>query len=298
MGSPGALTSRPILVVGATGMLGRPVVRRLAEEGFALRALVRDPDRARRLLPATCELVPGDVGDRTSIREAMTGVDAVYINLAEPFSKRRWDPEHEGTRAIADLAHSCGVQRLLKISAMGIDRASEQWWAARRKTEADEAVAGSGVAYTIFRPTWFMESLPLFVARRWMILPRTPAVPLYWIAGDDYARQVATALRTDRAVNRVYSIQGPQALTFDEAAERFSRADPGHPRVLRLPRWMVAGAGVLSPPARYLGELLTFTFRWNVGFQAQAAWDDLGEPTMTIEDYVRYMERSGDVPRK
>ena len=80
-----------VLVVGATGMLGRPVVRRLVEEPCAVRALVRDPKRAGPLLPEACELVAGDLRDARSLERALAGVDAVYVNLAAPRSPRRGD---------------------------------------------------------------------------------------------------------------------------------------------------------------------------------------------------------------
>ena len=74
------------LLVGATGMLGRPVARRLVKEGLRVRAMVRDRDRAKAVLPPECELAAGDVLDKASLTDAMADVDAVYINLAAPRS--------------------------------------------------------------------------------------------------------------------------------------------------------------------------------------------------------------------
>ena len=292
------MADQPVLMIGATGMLGRPVARRLVLEQRPVRALVRDPQRARTLLPEACELVKGDVRDQSTLHAAIEGSHAVYINLSEPFSRRRWDPEHEGSGAIARAARSCGVSRLLKISAMGVAEAADQWWAARRKVEAEAALADSGVAYTVFRPTWFMESIPLFMMGRSLVVPRTPEVPLHWIAADDYARQVAAALRSEQAANRIYTVQGPEPLTFSQAITRFAAAHPRRPKVRTLPPGVLPVLGLLSAQVRYLRELLDFTFKWNTGFCSQATWDDLGKPTMTIEDYVAYMQETGDVPKK
>ena len=95
-----------MVMIGATGMLGRPVARRLVLEQRPVRALVRDPQRARTLLPEACELVKGDVRDQSTLHAAIEGSHAVYINLSEPFSRRKRDTEHEGTRAIARAARS------------------------------------------------------------------------------------------------------------------------------------------------------------------------------------------------
>ncbi len=87
-------------------MLGRPVVRVLAaNDRFKVRVLVRDEVRARRLLPANCTIVKGDVRDRSSIDRFFAGADTVYTNLANPMSERApYDPERDGTPVLLDAA--------------------------------------------------------------------------------------------------------------------------------------------------------------------------------------------------
>ncbi len=280
-------------------MLGRPVVRRLVGEGFSVRALVRDLEKARRVLPGGCELVAGDVRDDPSLEAAMADIDAVYVNLAAPRSPRRPDVERDGVPRIVSAAGKTGVGRLLKISFLGVPHAEDAWWQIRHKTESERAVMHGGIGYTIFRPTWFMESIPLFCVGRRLLMPKTPPLPVYWVAGDDYARQVVAALRTSKALNRCYTIQGPEPVTFRAAAQRFARAGSSRPfKVAEIPRWVVRVLAVASADARYVRDLLEVTFQTNMRFNAQEAWDDLGEPTMRIEDYVAYMERTGDVPSK
>ncbi len=162
------------LLIGGTGMLGRPVARRLAREGFVVRALVRDRDRARPRLPAECELAAGDVLDEASLAEAMAGVNAVYVNLAAPRNPKRRDIEREGVPRIIAAARAAGVKHLLKISFMGVPAASALWWQVRHKAESEQAIIHSGIDHTILRPTWFMESLALFRVGRRLVLPRMP----------------------------------------------------------------------------------------------------------------------------
>jgi uncharacterized protein YbjT (DUF2867 family) len=293
--------SRPpaTLIIGATGMLGRPVARRLTAEGFPVRALVRDPLRARALLPDGCELVRGELADRPSLAAAMAGIEAVYINLSPPRSPRRPDPEQSGVPAIIDAARETAVRRLLKISFMGVPQAADAWWQIRRKARSDQAIMGSGHDYTIFRPTWLMESIPLFRMGRRLVIPRVPPQPIYWIAGDDYARQVAAALRTEKTANRTYTMQGAEAVSFSDAARRFAEAwRPGPLRVHEIPLWVLRPVAPIRDDIRYLLDLLQVTLETNTRFEAGQAWDDLGEPSMVVEDYVRYMRQTGDVPRK
>ncbi len=290
------------LLIGGTGMLGRPVARRLVAEGLVVRALVRDRERARTQLPPECELTAGDVLDQASLAEAMAGVNAVYVNLAAPRSPRRLDVERAGMPHVVEAAHAAGVEHLLKISFMGVPQAAELWWQVRHKAESEQVIIDSGIDYTIFHPTWFMESLALFRMGRRLVLPRMPPEPLWWITGDDFARQVATALTTDRARNRCFVVQGPEPLSFDAAARRLAAAWPGRSggplKVSSIPSWVIASMAPLVADARYLLDLLRVTFETNTAFEARETWDDLGTPTMTVEYYARYIDETGDVPRK
>lgn len=288
-----------VLLIGATGMLGRPVARRLAADGVAARALARDPRRAAGVLPRSVEVVEGDVLDERSLRSAMDGCRAVYVNLATPRSARRPDVEARAVPLIIDAARATGVEHLLKISFMGVEATADRWWQSQRKADQQRAIAAAGIDYTVFQPTWFMESLVLFKAGGRLVLPNVPNEPVHWIAGDDYARQVAAALAGPAARNRIYVVQGPEPLSFHQAAARLAAAWQPRPlKVRRIPMWILRATAPLVSDARYLLDLLDVTFRTNARFEAQTAWDDLGEPRMTIEDYARSIRETGDLPRK
>lgn len=70
-----------ILVVGATGLIGTPVARQLLAAGHHVRALVRDPDRARTQLGSELEYVAGSVTDSAAVDQAIRGTEAVHISL-------------------------------------------------------------------------------------------------------------------------------------------------------------------------------------------------------------------------
>ncbi len=69
-------------------------------------------------------------------------------------------------------------------------------------------------------------------------------------------------------------------------------------KVSSIPSWVLAAMAPLVADARYLLDLLRVTFETNTCFEARQTWDDLGTPTMTVEDYTRYIDETGDVPRK
>jgi uncharacterized protein YbjT (DUF2867 family) len=288
-----------VLVIGATGMLGRPVVRGLVREGFDVRALVRDFDRARRCLPDACELVPGDLRHITSIQRACDGIGAVYINLAAPMLARApvWDPERDGTRTIVEVASAAGVEHVVRISSIGVEQAADRWWAASHKADADQIVLKSGLRATILRPTWFMESLATCWYGPLLVAPRVRGA-LRWIAGDDYARMVASVLRDPGRHDSIEIVQGPEPLTMAAALYRFAAALPRRIRRVTVPRSMIRLGGLVSNKARYLRHLLEMTEREFAEQDAQAVRTNLPEPRMRIEDYVASMLETGDVPRK
>jgi uncharacterized protein YbjT (DUF2867 family) len=107
-----------VLVTGGTGTVGAHLVRELCERGAAVRAFVRDPERAAARLGPGVELVAGDFADRASVRRAMQGVDRVFLTSADGPDQ----VAHE--TAVVDAAASAWVQRVVKLSFLGAELGS------------------------------------------------------------------------------------------------------------------------------------------------------------------------------
>ncbi|MBL7238537.1 MAG: NAD(P)H-binding protein [Komagataeibacter hansenii] len=111
---------RTIAVIGATGRLGAPVATELVRH-FEVRATVRSPDKARRMLPDTVEIVQADLRDIPGLRSALEGVDALHLNLATETA----DPnlpfyeEREGVRNLMTALQGLDIQYIAKIGALG-----------------------------------------------------------------------------------------------------------------------------------------------------------------------------------
>ncbi len=86
-----------ILFIGATGMLGKPVAAQLIQSGFDVTLLARDTNKTQSLFPKT-KIERGDVFDKSSLINAMTGMDAVYSNLSvfQTSNEKDKQPEREG----------------------------------------------------------------------------------------------------------------------------------------------------------------------------------------------------------
>jgi uncharacterized protein YbjT (DUF2867 family) len=151
------MSKRPstVLVVGATGSIGRLVVEEAVREGSTVRALVRDLDRARRL-PAEVERVVGDLTRPETLPAAADGVDAiVFTHGSDGGSDAAEKVDYGGVRNV--LAALGGRQaRIALMTAIGLTNRSISYAAtADWKRRSERLVRASGLPYTIVRPGWF-----------------------------------------------------------------------------------------------------------------------------------------------
>lgn len=279
-----------ILVIGGTGMLGRPVAERLRADGFTVRLLARSPEKARRLLGEGYEIVPGDVGEAESLRAAMRGVDGVHISLkGGPRAADYERMDHLATRQIAQAAREQGVGRVTLLSAYAVSAEKADTPESRAKHKGESALKAAGVPYTIFRCSWFMESLPLFVQRQRMSLIGSQIHPLHWLAAADYAGMVSRAYRTDETRNKELYIFGPQALTMRAAMEVYTQtAAPGvkiAPISTRMLAWM--GAVTFNAEWRGMATLMKHYERWGEDGSPQEANRLLGAPQTRLQEWCK-----------
>ena len=152
----------PVLVFGATGQQGGSVAAALLKAGWAVRALVRDPesDKATALRNAGADLRPGSFDDTASIREAMAGAYGVFS--VQPSSPGGVISDADEVRygvAVADLAAESGVGHLVYSSTAAIGDQPSGVGHFDSKAEIEAHVRSLPVPYTTVRPASFMEML-------------------------------------------------------------------------------------------------------------------------------------------
>lgn len=288
-----------IAVIGATGKLAIPVVRQLVESGFDVTAVVRSLERGRTLLPPQVRLVAGDLRNPASINAGLRGADAVYINLATETDRLDlpFYEEREGVRTIVDAAKRNGLAHIYKIGAGGaypdtIASLRRQVVPNIIRLEGQRFIEESGISYTIFDPTMFMDNIPHQIKGNTIRWIGNAPIQNYWISSADYARQVRNAINNPRAVNRHYAIQGPELLTAQEVFARFCRVYNPKLTVQSFPVWLVKGIGLFNPKMRFMGHMFDFFGQTEVEvFRAQDTWADLGKPVVTIDDYAQALKQ-------
>src|ERR1700735_1294170 len=150
---------RRVTVFGGSGFIGRYIVPRLARNGAIVAVVSRNAGDARFLQPmgdvGQIALINAHLGEERKLAAAISGADTVVnlVGILAESRRYRFDAvQHQGAGLIARLAAEAGVKRMLHVSAIGADPASDARYA-RSKGEGETAVRAAFPKATIFRPS-------------------------------------------------------------------------------------------------------------------------------------------------
>ncbi|GGW54154.1 NmrA family transcriptional regulator [Streptomyces griseoloalbus] len=243
-----------VVVLGATGQQGGSVAAALRADGWAVRAVVRDPSghRARSLSAAGVETVRGDLGDPESLRAAFSeahGVFSVQPSAGQAGADVTNEEEVRFGTTVADVAERCGVAHLVYSSTVAAGPTPTGVAHLDTKSRVEAHVRSLGIATTIIRPATFMELLMLpgmGLARGHLSFLMSPDRVHQLIAVRDIGRIVATVLGSpDRYAGRTMEIAG-DALTGKALAEHLTQAAGRPISYSRLPATLLAQDEVLG----------------------------------------------------
>lgn len=237
-----------VLVYGANGAQGRPIVERLVANGRRVRALARSGHA-----PSGAEAARADLDDAEALAAATAGCDRVVFMLPLVFDAaraRRW------TENALRAAETAGVELLVFDTSAPVPDAAPGVAAIDLKVEAERLVRGSGVPSIVVRPTIYMGNLaapwsaPAIANDAVVAYPLPEDVAVAWIAWEDAAAAVAAALARPHLAGRAFDVGGPEALDGAGLAAAFSRA-LGHPHTyapIPLPGFEAGLNGALGAP--------------------------------------------------
>ena len=278
---------KKVVVLGGTGLLGGPVARRLRADGFEVRLMARNPEKAHAMFGDSFEIVPGDVTDLGSLERALAGTDGVHVSIGGAV-------EQLSGENVASLAPGLGLERITYVSGSLAFEQNRWFPMIEQKLMAEKAIRECGVSYTIFCPTWPMEQLQRFVRDgRAAIIGKQPT-PVHWFAADDLSRMVATAHQREEAANKRLFVHGPEALTIKEALERYCRAfHPEIESVSVMPIWLakVIATVTRNEQLKFAATLFAFFDKAGEMGDPTEANQLLGAPTTTLDAWIE--ERKG-----
>ena len=250
---PSAIMLGMILITGATGFIGRALVRHLSGAGMQVRVLLRSSPNSPRLPRGVpVEVAVASLNDERALRAALRGVEQIYHLATAGTEGRRGNllkTDIEGTRTLAQVAASAGIERLIFLSHIGADRASA-FPIQKSKGIAEEHIRKSGVPYTIIRSSVVYGPEDRFTNNLARLLRAAPGIfpipsdgrmliqPL-WV--EDLVTCLLWALQNPDMVNQTYEIGGGEYFTLRQVLEKLMSITHARRMLVQLPiPWMRA----------------------------------------------------------
>jgi uncharacterized protein YbjT (DUF2867 family) len=250
---------RTIVVIGATGLQGGAVARRLLQERWRVRAFTRSPASgpARTLAALGATVVKGDMSDVGSLQSAFEGAHGVY-SMQTPFTAGPETEVQQG-KNVGEAARAAGVKHLVYASAGTGQETGVRSWDSKLRIE--QHLKALGLPLTIFRPTAFMEILsdkkffPPLAA--WHVMPALMGAQrkVSWIAVDDLGAVAAKAFgQPETFVGKELNLASDER-SIDECRTIHREVFGKDPPRFRIPAWLFACFG-------FAGRDLSRMWRW------------------------------------
>ncbi|MEC4984482.1 MAG: SDR family oxidoreductase [Oscillatoria sp. PMC 1068.18] len=252
------------LVTGATGSIGRRVVRLLRNREIPVRGFVRLSSRYEELEERGAETFIGDLREPKDIEKATQGVEYIISTHGSDGDAQALD--YRANIELIDRAIANQVQHFVFISVLGADRGYEDAPTFKAKREVEKYLQKSGLNYTILRPSGLADNL-LTAAERFrdtgiylLIGSRRNRSSL--VSTDDLAQITVDSVTNEKAKNQIFSVGGADILKREDIPQIFSRIFNREPIILNPPLFVVdglrTGLGFLNPQAqKQLGTFRT-----------------------------------------
>jgi NADH dehydrogenase len=287
-----------LLVVGATGLLGAEICRRLAARGDAVRGLVRatsDPDAVDGLRRLGVETALGDLRDRASLDAACRGVATVVSTATTTRSRQPGDgieaTDEAGQLRLVDAARAAGVGRFVFVSYSA--HFADDGPLTRAKRAVERRLRESGMTYAILRPSYFMEvwlgpALGFDHAARRVTVYGAGEAPISFVSLGDVAAFAERATHDPAAANATIEIGGPEPVSPHEVVRIFEEATGAPFEVQHVPEEALR-ARRTARPVRSSGPFALLMQQYARGDEIPMA-DTLRRfpvPLTSVRDYAR-----------
>ena len=276
-----------ILMVGATGLVGSATLRQLTARSVPVRALVRNAEKASTLAGPGVETVIGDLEQPASLDAALDGVTRAL--LISPLHPRQ--VEWQGN--CVEVARRAGAVHIVKLSGLGTapdsPLCSGRWHA-----QTERHIADAGLPFTYLHPPFFMQNLlrsAAVIAAQGVLLASMQAGKIAMVDARDVAAVAVAALTSDGHVGKTYTITGPEALSFQEVAQKLATATGRPVSYQNIPLASVRQEMVATGLPAWLVEVrMEFATALRDGYAAAVTGTVqavTGQPARTLDAFAR-----------
>ena len=219
-----------ILITGASGTVGREVLKAVRRTGQPHRAMYRSKQEAAKA-PSGTETVIADFADQSGLAAALRSIDSVYL-VCSPIPDL---PQLEGN--MIDAAQSAGVRRIVLNSALGAGDYPKSFPAWHRKVE--DKLTATKLAYCILRPNSFLQNIVAFYAStirsQGAFYAAMGNARVSYLDVRDIAAVATKGLQGGEHDGKIYELNGPEAVTFAEVADRITKETGAAAKYVDIP---------------------------------------------------------------
>jgi uncharacterized protein YbjT (DUF2867 family) len=243
-----ATNGRTVTVFGGTGFLGRRIVRHLHDREFPVRIASRHPDRAHRQFGSDDPLlqsVEANIHDERSVADALAGAYGV-INAASLYIERGQETFHsvhvEAARRVAAQAARAGVERLVHVSGIGADSASQSRYI-RKRGEGELAVQAAFADALFIRPAVMFGLDDAFLTTIVKLLRQLPIYPMFGRGRtrlqpahvEDVAEAIARVMQRAETPSSFFELGGPRIYSYEQFLRAVAHEAALAPRLIPIP---------------------------------------------------------------
>lgn len=280
--------------------MGRYILHGLNSSGIQIRAMVRNPQTARFILPPGVEIIQGDIQRLSDLEKAFDGIDSLFLNLnsIENVEDKHWQPLNQGLSTLLVFARMNSVRHVIFHSTLASHAVKENNSGLKLPMlhrQAERFLANSGLAYTIFRTSLFMENFyHRFRSGNQIRLNPGKNLPIYWLSAFEFGRLVAESICNPQLFNQIFTLQGKEALGIEDAARRFVKTYKSENLEFKCTEGNLHRFFALVRPKKLEESLWTKLVTENPEKQeSQVTWNLLGEPTFDFERFIEEIKPIG-----
>lgn len=285
-----------VLVVGATGLVGSELCRRLTMRGEPVKALVRatsSQEKIEALRASGVELCFGDLKDPQSLVAACRGVNAIISTASSTLSRQPGDSiesvDAAGQLNLVSAANAAHVNRFLFVSFRRTPGISSPLGSAKREVES----ALTSLNFTVIQASWFMEvwlspALGFDYGNAAARIYGPGTNPISWVSFRDVAEICAVALRHPAAERKVIEFGGPEALSPLEVVARFEQIGGRPFRLEHVPEEALLAQfeGATDPLQKSFAALM-LGYLHGDAINSASVIDAYGVKLTSIDEYAR-----------
>lgn len=277
---------RKVLVIGASGFIGKQLTQALLAQGYEIRCLARNPARVQDLATAGCEVIQGDISDLPLVQSAVDSVEAVYISIhtlspqaSNGASPRFMEVEKNGVQNVITACHSCGVHRMIYVTSLGISLDEPSEWL-RERWHTEQLLLDSGLDATVIRPGYVVGEggrgfdMVVSNARRRIAISLSGDCPkMRTIAVNDLVYYLVGVLNEPRSYGQRLDVGNDDVLSMNQLIDITSDVlGRTHPIKLQIPSALL---GALAPLIERIIELPSGAMK---GLADSLEVDMIGDP--------------------